>query len=151
MQECDFTRGKDVTVRIKSEQSEYGEKPTRIEQISEGQLFRNGDEWNLMYKEARESGLDESFTTISMHSNGAVSLDRVGVNQMKMEFIEGKKHIARMDTPHGILDIGILTNRVKIDMNENGGKIALSYIINLNNEYPVQTKMTMKVTAKGQA
>jgi len=148
MKENELPKRKDVTVRIKSEQTEYGEKPTRIEQISEGQLFRNGDEWNLTYKEARESGLDESFTTIHMHSNGAVSLDRVGVNQMKMEFIEGKKHIARMDTPNGVLDIGILTNQVKIDMNENGGKIALSYIINLNDEYPVQTKMTMHVTAK---
>ncbi len=148
MKENELPKRKDVTVHIKSEQTEYGEKPTRIEQISEGQLFRNGDEWNLTYREARESGLDESFTTIHMHSNGAVSLDRVGVNQMKMEFIEGKKHIARMDTPNGVLDIGILTNQVKIDMNENGGKIALSYIINLNDEYPVQTKMTMHVTAK---
>ena len=148
MEESGLTKMKNVTVRIKSEQTEYGEKPTRIEQISEGQLFRNGDEWNLTYKEARESGLDESFTTIHMYPNGAVSLDRVGVNQMKMEFIEGKKHIARMDTPHGILDIGILTNQVKINMNENGGKIALSYIINLNGEYPVQTKMTMQVTPK---
>jgi len=151
MEKNDLAKIKEVTVRIKSEQSEYGEKPTRIEQISEGQLFRNGDEWNLTYKEARESGLDESFTTIMMHANGAVSLDRIGVNQMKMEFVEGKKHIARMDTPHGVLDIGILTNRVKINMNENGGKIALSYIINLNDEYPVQTRMTMQVTAKGQA
>ncbi len=139
---------RDVTVRIKSEQSEYGEKPTKIEQISEGRLFKDGNEWSLTYKEAQESGLDDSFTTIRMHENGAVSLDRAGANQMKMEFVEGKKHIARMDTPHGVLDIGILTNRVKIRMNENGGKIALSYIINLNGEYPVQTKMTMQVTAK---
>lgn len=139
---------KEVTVRIKSEQCEYGEKPTRIEQISEGQLYKTGDEWNLTYKEAQESGLDDSFTTILMHANGAVSMDRIGVNQMKMEFAEGKKHIARMDTPHGVLDIGILTNRVKIHMNENGGDIALSYIINLNDEYPVQTKMTMHVIPK---
>jgi uncharacterized beta-barrel protein YwiB (DUF1934 family) len=148
MEENNALKIKDVMVRIKSEQSEYGEKPTRIEQISEGQLFKSGNEWNLTYKEARESGLDESFTTIHMHEDGTVSLDRIGVNQMKMEFVKGKKHIARMDTPHGVLDIGILTNQVKINMNENGGKIALSYIINLNDEYPVQTKMTMQVTAK---
>lgn len=139
---------KEVTVKIKSEQSEYGEKPTRIEQISEGQLFKDGDDWSLTYKEARDSGLDETFTTILMRADGAVSMDRIGDNQMKMEFVEGKKHIARMDTPHGALDIGILTNRVKIDINENGGKLALSYIVNLNDEYPVQTKMTMYVTPR---
>lgn len=139
---------KEVIVRIKSEQSEYGEKPTRIEQISEGRLFKSGDAWNLTYKEAQESGLNDSYTTILMHENGVVSMDHIGDNKMKMEFKEGKKHIARMDSPNGILDIGILTNQVKIKINENGGRLTLSYIVNLNNDYPVQTKMTMLVTAK---
>jgi len=143
-----FDEIKEVTVRIKSEQSEHGEKPTRIEQISEGKLFKTADEWNLTYKEAQESGLDESFTTIHMYTNGMVAMDRIGVNQMKMEFVEGKKHIARMETPHGALDIGILTNHVKIDITENGGHLALSYIINVNDDYPVQTKMTMRVTPR---
>lgn len=141
-------KSQEVIVKIKSEQSGHGEKATRIEQISEGRLFKNGDTWSLTYKEAQESGLDESFTTILMNENGTVSMDRIGDNQMRMEFIEGKKHITRMNTPHGVLDIGILTNRVKVAMHENGGNLSLSYIINLNNEYPVLTKMTMRVTPK---
>lgn len=139
---------KDVVVRIRSEQSENGEKPTKIEQISDGRLFKCGDAWNLTYKEVQESGLGDSFTTIMMHENGMVSMDRIGENKMKMEFVEGRKHIARMDSPNGIMDIGILTNKVKIKIDENGGRLNLSYIVVLNDEYPVQTKMTMLVTAK---
>lgn len=139
---------KDVTVRIKSEQSEYGEKPTKVEQISDGRLFKSGDAWNLTYKDVQEGSMSNSFTTIRMHENGMVSMDRIGENKMIMEFVEGKKHIARMDSPNGFMDIGILTNKVKIKINENGGRLNLSYIVFLNDEYPVQTKMTMLVTAK---
>ncbi|MHB1484948.1 MAG: YwiB family protein [Saccharofermentanales bacterium] len=139
---------KNVTVRIKSEQAEYGERPTKIEQISDGRLFKSGDAWNLTYKEVQEGAMNNTFTTIMMHENGMVSMDRIGENKMIMEFVEGKKHIARMDSPNGTMDIGILTNKVKIKVNENGGRLNLSYIVFLNDEYPVQTKMTMLFSEK---
>ncbi len=139
---------KNVTVRIKSEQSEYGERPMKIEQTADGFLCKSGNDWNLTYKEAKESGLDDTYTTVFFKADGTVSMDRLGFNQMYMEFVEGKRHITRMETPYGILDIGVLTNKVRVRLNENGGMMSLSYAINLNNDYPVETKMTMRITAK---
>lgn len=137
-----------VSIRIKSQQSEKGYTPTKIEQFTDGTLSRTGNEWTVVYKESHESGYDDTYTTVIIKEDGSVQIDRQGNNQMKMEFIQGKKHLSRMETPYGTIDLGVLTNKVKVNLNEKGGDILLSYSINMNNNFPVETRMRMFITAK---
>ena len=47
-------------------------------------------------------------------------------------FIEGRQTTSYYDTPFGSIMMGVTTETINVDMNENGGKVSAKYNIRMN-------------------
>jgi uncharacterized beta-barrel protein YwiB (DUF1934 family) len=139
---------KKVVVRIRSEQTQYDEKPSVIDNISDGELIKTEKGWDVIFREAIEGSISDATTTIRIEDNNNVYMDRIGTHEMKMDFIEGKRHISRVNTPYGTLDVGFMTSRVATKMDENGGRVYLAYTINYNDEFPIKTTLNISINPR---
>ena len=117
-----------------------GEEAADVMKLStEGAITRNPDSWNITYQESPATGLEGTQTVVQVEDNGAISLIRTGTHNMHLTFVEGTRHISRMETPYGNLDVGIYTSSARSDLTEAGGKIHLGYTIDFNNREPMNT------------
>jgi uncharacterized beta-barrel protein YwiB (DUF1934 family) len=123
-----------------------GEEPADIMKLStEGSIIRQPDSWQIVYLESAATGLEGTETTVQVDDNGAISLLRTGTHNMRLTFVEGIRHISRMETPYGNLDIGIYTSSARADLSEAGGTIHLGYTIDFNNREPMNTSLDIIV------
>ena len=67
--------------------------------------------------------------TCLMINNGRITMIRSGRYSTSMIFENGKRHICCYDTPLGEIMIGVYTNAMFIDFNENGGVMDFAYTI----------------------
>ncbi|MHB8961707.1 MAG: YwiB family protein [Saccharofermentanales bacterium] len=139
---------KDVLISIQSEQRENGKKLIRIDQNTEGKLFVGDNAWTIKYKEPVETGLGEAFTTLRVDPDRSIYINRTGENQISMLFSEGRQHITRMSTPAGAFDIGFLTSKVRTKVGENGGTIRIKYVVSFEDQQPINTSMSFKISPK---
>jgi uncharacterized beta-barrel protein YwiB (DUF1934 family) len=137
-------RQRKVKVKIRTEQQQYGETPSVVDLVADGELIRTKQGWNVVYRESADGKMSGMITTISIYGQN-VSVDRIGAYEMKMDFVEGKHHINRISTPFGAIDVGFMTNRVSCDISRNGGRIYLSYVVNYSDDYPVKTTLNISV------
>jgi uncharacterized beta-barrel protein YwiB (DUF1934 family) len=77
--------------------------------------------------------------------DGSVSLIRTGSHGMNLTFIPGSRHITRMETPFGDLDVEVYTSLVKTRINEKGGYIRLGYSIDFNNRERTNTRLNVEI------
>ena len=130
-----------------------GEEPADIMKLStEGVIVRQPDAWQIIYDESAATGLEGTQTTVQVDDSGAISLLRTGTHAMRLTFVEGTRHISRMETPYGNLDIGIYTSAARAELSESGGKIHLGYTIDFNNREPMNTSLDIMIRrASGEA
>jgi uncharacterized beta-barrel protein YwiB (DUF1934 family) len=123
-----------------------GEEPADILKVStEGAIIRKPDSWDITYEESPATGLDGTHTTVQVEDSGAISLIRTGTHSMFLTFVEGSRHISRLETPYGNLDVGIYTSSARAELTEAGGRIHLGYTIDFNNREPMNTSLDIIV------
>ena len=127
-----------------------GDEPADIMKLStEGVIVRQPDAWQIIYDESAATGLEGTQTTVQVDDSGAISLLRTGTHAMRLTFVEGTRHISRMETPYGNLDIGIYTSAARAELSESGGKIHLGYTIDFNNREPMNTSLDIMIRLAG--
>ena len=124
---------KNVLISIKGLQSQMGEN-NDIELVTEGVFYKDNSKYYAVYKETEMTGLKNTTTTLEIDSD-KVSLIRNGAVNNQMLFIENKKTTSYYDTGYGDLIVGILSDRVDIDVDDDGGRIDIKYDIDINEEY----------------
>lgn len=123
-----------------------GEEPADVMKLStEGAIIRQADAWHITYLESPATGLEGTQTTVQVDDSGAISLVRTGTHVMRLTFVEGTRHISRMETPYGSLDVGIYTSSARAELTEAGGRIHLGYTIDFNNREPMNTSLDILV------
>ncbi|MBP1757179.1 MAG: hypothetical protein H6Q62_35, partial [Firmicutes bacterium] len=70
-------------------------------------------------------------------------------HDMELVFVKGSRHITRMQTPYGDLDVGIYTNTVQSSLGARGGSIHLGYSVDFNQQETTNTKLDMEIRLKG--
>jgi uncharacterized beta-barrel protein YwiB (DUF1934 family) len=115
-----------------------------IEFCTEGVMERLGESIYLTYQESKISGLEGTTTTIKLDKE-AMSLMRIGDVNYTMDFCKGSKKYNKYETNYGQLNMGIVTNDLKIvydgnklkdivvdfDLDINGSSIG-NNIVNIN-------------------
>jgi uncharacterized beta-barrel protein YwiB (DUF1934 family) len=115
-----------------------------IEFCTEGIMEKMGESIYLTYQESKISGLEGTATTIKLE-NEAMSLMRIGDVNYTMDFCKGLKKYNKYETSYGQLNMGIVTNDLKIvyegnklkdivvdfDLDINGSSIG-NNIVNIN-------------------
>ena len=86
-------------------------------------------------------------TTIYMYENKVV-LERVGSTSTKMVFALDEPAVALYNTPYGMLELTISTEKLDVDIDENGGKIYIEYDMAVAGQEPLRTKLNLSIEAK---
>lgn len=124
---------KNVNVSIKGIQVQDGDS-SDVELFTEGTLEKRGSKYVLVYNESEVTGLGGTTTMLEIDGE-KVSLVRNGTVNNQMIFIKDKKTTSYYETQYGSLIIGVLTDRINVDMGDDGGTVSINYTIDINEEY----------------
>ena len=123
---------KDYVVTIKGLQ-EYGDldDSTDIEMMVEGDFVFEDGKYFIDYDETEATGLEGTSVTVEI-SDDYIAVTRSGTMSTTLLFIEGRQTTSYYDTPFGSIMMGVTTETMNVDMNENGGKASAKYSIRMN-------------------
>ena len=76
----------------------------------------------------------EGTTTTFTVTDQRVELERTGAVQSQMVFEKGKKDISLYNVGFGALTIGVKARRLKNELGPNGGRLEISYGIEIGEE-----------------
>lgn len=133
--------GTPVILTIRGSQWEGTASPATMELVTEGSLYCKEEAWFLRYKESEATGLEGTTTTIRVDDPRTVSLIRTGATHMRVTFVEGRRHVTRMELPYGVLDVDIYTNAVRAGLSDQGGEVHLGYSVELNSREPTNSRL----------
>lgn len=115
-----------------------------IEVVTPGLFIINEDGFKAVYEESEISGMEGTTTTLDI-KNDLMVLDRVGSTTTNMEFKEGTLAVSLYNTPYGMLNLNVETEKLNIDINENGGDIYCKYILGLDGQEGIVTELNIKI------
>ena len=123
---------KDVIIDIITEQSIDGQTDN-IEFTTDGRFGIKDDSYFISYDESALLDVDgEIKTTIYLKPYNTVVLQRKGAYNSRMVIEKGIRTSCFYSTPAGSLSLGIFGEKVKNELNDDGGKIAMTYLIDSN-------------------
>lgn len=136
---------KDVIIDIKTYQSLDDQSDT-IEFSTDGRFGIKDGQYYICYD---ESGLldveGEIKTTLYVKSDNTVILQRKGSYNSRMVIEKGVRTNCFYSTPVGNLTLGIFGEKVFSNLNENGGDIALTYIIDAEAKLLSRNKVNISI------
>lgn len=127
-------KAKDVNITLISCQSDGNDKQS-TELFTKGKLsFTNGN-YVISYEESEATGFEGSVTTLEVFAQDKVIMERKGAASSQLIIEKGKKHFCRYGTPYGDFTIGVNAQDIKSTLDENGGKLKFSYVLDINASY----------------
>ena len=139
---------KSVIISIRGVQSLNDDPPEVIELVTEGRLMDCGDEgYTLTYQESELTGLEGTLTTFQVEPH-QVTLLRVGEFNSQMVFQLGRRHFSMYETPYGALSVGVNTHDLRAELGEHGGKIQISYAIEIEHNVAGENSFLIDVREK---
>ena len=115
-----------------------------IEVVTPGRFIIEENGFKAIYEESEISGMEGTTTTLKIQDNILV-LDRVGSTTTNMEFKEGTMAVSLYNTPYGVLSLNIDTEKLNINVNENGGEIYSKYTLGLEGQEGITTELNIKI------
>ncbi|MCI8630876.1 MAG: DUF1934 domain-containing protein [Firmicutes bacterium] len=126
---------KDITLKIVGKQIYRDIEEEQIEFVTEGKLYEKGDSLYLIYEESEFSGMPGCKTSLKVTGN-SLRMKRLGTydasGNTAIQFEKGKRYRGLYDTPYGAIEMEVLTNYFKKDLDSEGrGTIDIDYNISL--------------------
>ncbi|MBE7040607.1 MAG: DUF1934 domain-containing protein [Ruminococcaceae bacterium] len=109
-----------------------------------GKYVKKDDKYYISYEGSELTGYEGTTTTLKI-KDGCVSMMRFGNSATQMVFEKEKKYVGHYDTPYGTLSVGVTTNSMELNIDENGGEIDLDYMVELNNNLPVHNGLHLTI------
>lgn len=119
-----------VVISVEGTQKFLGEEKQTIQIVTDGTMKQEGDMVYLSYEESEMTGMEGTTTTFAVGKDNVI-LTRTGTVQSKMVFEKGKKNVGLYDMGYGALTIGVKARRMKSTLGPNGGRLELSYGIEI--------------------
>ena len=136
---------KDVIIEIKTEQSLDGQSDS-IEFSTDGRFGIKDGGYFLSYDESGLLDIEgEIKTTLYVKPDNTVVLQRKGSYNSKMIIEKGVRTNCFYSTPVGNILLGIFGEKVLSNLNENGGNIALTYLIDDDAKLISRNKVNISV------
>lgn len=124
--------------------SQINDKEDAIEVVTPGEFYKRDDKYYAIYDETEISGMEGTTTTLKISPNKLL-LERVGTTSASMEFQEKNEHITLYNTPYGVLELKINTNKVDVNVNEEGGEVFINYNMSISGQPSQNTELTIKI------
>lgn len=97
-----------------------------------GTLSYENSVLTLCYDESEMIGAKGVKTELTVESNNKMTLVRSGGMESRMTVEKGRRHSCLYNTPQGDFVIGIFGEALMLEKSEKGGKIYMSYTIDVN-------------------
>lgn len=122
-----------VVISVEGTQKFIGEEKQTVQIVTDGTMKRDGDTLYLSYEESEMTGMEGTTTTFEVGTDNVV-LTRTGAVQSRMVFEKGKKNVSLYDVGFGVLTIGVKARRLKNSLGPDGGRLEISYGIEIENQ-----------------
>ena len=133
-------------ISIKTLQNVEGsDEVNEIELQTKGKFAQKNGKFYIMYEESEITGFEDTTTTIKV-SDDTVSMIRSGKFNSKMVFRRGEKRLCSYSTPYGVIPMGVSPIRLESKLTEDGGKVAIDYIIDVDNQEYLKNSLDLTVT-----
>lgn len=133
-----------LTFKSKSKYAETNEVDA-VEFLTNASLTRKNDKFYVMFNYPEEYATqNQSKATLKIEKN-KVTLLKYGQNCTQFIFEQGQQHIGHYETDFGTLSLGIFSDNVSVDINENGGDINLDYRIYFNDLATHSTNLSINL------
>lgn len=136
--------GLESIITVKSKQS--NNDSDEIQVITPGKFYKKNKSYYAIYKETEISGMEGTTTTFKIEES-KFSLIRIGSTSAKMEFEENTRNISMYTTPFGTMEVEVETNKLDIDISENGGKIYIDYNLCVSGQDLQKTFLMINIKA----
>ncbi len=110
-----------------------------------GSFYRRKGDYFIVYKESKATGFDGDITTLQVEANKKVTMRRKGKTNSELTIERGQKHLCHYDTGHGNFVVGILAKHIENNLNESGGKLSLSYALDINSNAVSENELNITV------
>lgn len=121
-----------VVISVEGKQKFIGEEAQSVKIVTDGTMRTEGDTVYLSYEESEMTGMEGTTTTFSVQKDH-VELIRTGAVESKMIFETGVKNVSLYNMGFGALTIGIKARRMKNELGPRGGRLEISYGIEIEN------------------
>ncbi len=133
-----------AVITIKTVQYMDGES-FDTEFISEGSYEYKEGETIIKYSEkSPETGLDITNAVIKV-AEDYVLLSRTGESSSEMYFKEGEFSTTEYMTLYGTFDMTVMSEELKINLNEKGGSVEINYILSMDKMSFIKNRLSLTV------
>ena len=135
---------KDVLITIRGEQTADGELDAS-EMTVTGHYFRLGGNYFLYYREVEETGFGRHRVILKFEDEDRVTMQRQGDYKSRLMIERGRRHQCQYDTGFGDLLIGISGKRIISHLDDCGGEVEFSYVMDINSQISYENKVNIQI------
>ncbi len=135
---------KNVIIDIKGTQGIDGDSDT-VELSTLGTLSEKDGKFLISYEE-NKTVKNESVKTLVKTEDGRVTMIRSGALDSRLIIEKGRRNTCFYSVPQGELVLGIFGEEIENKLNENGGKLTMSYTIDIENS--LVSKNTVEISVR---
>lgn len=105
-----------------------------VEVVSAGKYYKKNGQQIVSYKEqfAHE---DKPVRAMVKVDEDGLLVSRTGEMAGQMHFQPMRRNLTVYRTPFGVMEMGVTTNTLKMDLDEHNWKIKVNYALDINNQY----------------
>lgn len=118
-----------------------------IEVVTPGDFYKKDSSYYAKYKETEISGMEGTETTFRI-SDDSFSLMRIGSTNANMDFDKKRNSLTVYDTPYGAMELRIQTNKLEVNINEEGGNVLIDYNLSVSGQSYQNTKLKINIKAQ---
>ena len=96
-------------------------------------MYRPG--YAIEYEESEATGYEGSVTRLETFGSEKVVMSRTGSVTSNMVVQLGEKHHCIYGTLYGNFEVGVEAQKIETDLDENGGRLFFSYVVDVNSSY----------------
>jgi uncharacterized beta-barrel protein YwiB (DUF1934 family) len=134
-----------VLISVKGTQQYEKNNDDIIELITEGKYYKKGNKYFVTYEETEITGMKGTTTTIKMEGE-KVTLLRFGENNSQLIFEQGQKHLCHYETIQGAFTVGVFSNNVNVNIDEQGGQVSVDYNLQIDNSHSSKNDFVLNIT-----
>ncbi len=121
-------------IRIKSRIDQDGE-PQVLELTTRGQYHVRNGNYYITYKETAEMGYDGCSVTVRVAADGSkVTMMRFGKMNTQLLIERGRRNVCHYETGYGSITLGVSADEIHCALNEKGGYVHFSYILDADTD-----------------
>lgn len=140
---------KDVLITVRGTQINDG-TPETVELMTPGTMTGRNGKFAISYLETELTGTAGVTSTFLILNPDRVVLTRDGPIKSRMVFVKDVKNESLYDLGFGSLLLGILTRDIQVDLTENGGRLFIDYVVEIEQTVSTHNSYEVLIEPLGQ-